>query len=529
MNTPEQVWAEMPDKNKAFLEEHKDILKRSVDNLDKEILKALSHFCGCSVTTLIDVIRLKLKDKSLATVTLKSSRLEREVINWYYPFKILKSDGKEYRTINAPADPLKNVQDHLLNVLRNVPVSLATAGGEQWTSPKKNALLHRPNKYLYTTDIKNAYPSVDSYRVYKNLSTAMTKNLELSFPYLSEEQKKIFFMYLTELVTFDNELPQWSPTSARILNIVFAKTDQEILKYLYNDTSIVSDALYSRYIDDIAISFKDFKNYVNIEQQFVQTNNKLLNAFDTPITTAIESVYQIEIISGYIDELVKCPVVFDDEYNRGRIRTLLLKIKEKILDYVDASSYKNIDAFQQTKYTMIWTIDTYLKSINMTHGTDWMDLLKQDITSIVNRNGWTIKKSKDMSRWRNASTAREVNGIMIGHDGRLWIAQEKMARYINFAKMAATAPDRLPMKFKDLKTQKIDGVILAETLNGIRNFIADVKWQSLSSTNPDDTLKWHVLDEFEKYYRLARNQYFPKIKAKKNYYYHHVNGASMWM
>jgi hypothetical protein len=72
-------------------------------------------------------------------------------------------------------------------------------------------------------------------------------------------------------------------------------------------------------------------------------------------------------------------------------------------------------------------------------------------------------------------------------------------------------------------------VILAETLNGIRNFIADVKWQSLSSTNPDDTLKWHVLDEFEKYYRLARNQYFPKIKAKKNYYYHHVNGASMWM
>ena len=50
-----------------------------------------------------------------------------------------------------------------------------------------------------------------------------------------------------------------------------------------------------------------------------------------------------------------------------------------------------------------------------------------------------------------------------------------MARYINFAKIAATAPDRLPIKFKDLKTQKIDGVILAETLNGIRNFIADVK------------------------------------------------------
>ncbi|MEI8252730.1 MAG: hypothetical protein WCG25_03115 [bacterium] len=71
-----------------------------------------------------------------------------------------------------------------------------------------NALFHRPNKYLYTTDIKNAYPSVNSYRVYKNLSTAMSKNLELSFPYLNDEQKQIFFIYLTVLVTLNDELPQ---------------------------------------------------------------------------------------------------------------------------------------------------------------------------------------------------------------------------------------------------------------------------------------------------------------------------------
>ncbi|MEI8252728.1 MAG: hypothetical protein WCG25_03105 [bacterium] len=50
-----------------------------------------------------------------------------------------------------------------------------------------------------------------------------------------------------------------------------------------------------------------------------------------------------------------------------------------------------------------------------------------------------------------------------------------MTRYISFAKTAATNPSNLPIKFKDPKTGKVDGLILAETLNGIRSFIADVK------------------------------------------------------
>ncbi len=529
MHTPENKDAEILDKNQHFLEEQKDILRKSVDNLDKEILKALSHFCGCSITTLIDVIKLKLKEKSLATVTLKNSSREEEVSQWYFQFKILKADWKEYRTINAPADPLKQIQENLLDVLRNVPVSIATVGGEKWTSPKKNALLHRPNKYLYTTDIKNAYPSVNAYRVYKNLSTAMSKNLELSFPYLNEEQKKIFFVYLTVLITLNDELPQWAPTSSRILNIVFAKTDQDILKFLYNQASPVSDALYSRYIDDIAISFKDFKNYINIEQQLIQTNNKLESTFSNKAESGLESVFQIQSISNDINELVKCPVIFDDEYNRWRVRALLLKIKQKILDYAANNQFNNIEVFEQTRYNIIWEIDRYLKFVNMTPWTDWMDFLQQEIQTIVNHNWWKIKHSKSKSRWRNASTAREVNGIMIGHDWRLWISQEKMTRYIWFARTAATAPSNLPIKFKDPKTGKVDGLLLADTLNGIRSFIADVKWQWLEN-RPSEVLKWHVADEFEKYYRSAKQQHFPKINAKKNYYsYSIVNGADMWM
>ncbi len=529
MQTPEKKDHEMLNKNELFLEKQKDVLRKSVDNLDKDILKALSHFCGCSITALTDVIKLKLKEKSLATVTLKNNSNEEEVSQWYFQFKILKADWKEYRTINAPADPLKKVQDHLLDVLRNVPVSIATVGGEKWTSPKINALFHRPNKYLYTTDIKNAYPSVNSYRVYKNLSTAMSKNLELSFPYLNDEQKQIFFIYLTVLVTLNDELPQWAPTSSRILNIVFGKTDQEIIKYLDHEKSPISDALYSRYIDDIAISFKDFKNYIKIEQQLIDTNNKLENTFSNKAESGLESVFQIQSISNDIDELVKCPVVFDDEYNRGRVRALLLKIKDKILKYAQENPFNNLEIFEQTRYNIIWEIDRYLKFINMTPWTDWMDLLKEEIKNIVTRNWWKIKHSKDKSRWRNASTAREVNGIMIGHDWRLWISQEKMTRYISFAKTAATNPSNLPIKFKDPKTGKVDGLILADTLNGIRSFIADVKWQWLNN-KPSEVLKWHVADEFEKYYRSAKQQHFPKFNAKKNYYsYSIVNGASMWL
>ena len=79
METLQNNQDEISIKNQSFLEEQRDILRTSVEHIDKEILKALSHFCSCSVTTLIDTIKLRLKDKSLATVTLKNTSAEKEV------------------------------------------------------------------------------------------------------------------------------------------------------------------------------------------------------------------------------------------------------------------------------------------------------------------------------------------------------------------------------------------------------------------------------------------------------------------
>jgi hypothetical protein len=70
--------------------------------------------------------------------------------------------------IRKPVPELKAIQEKIRQRLLFIPVSdAATAGME--SSAEKNADLHRYHPYLITLDIKKAYPSIDTHRVYKNL------------------------------------------------------------------------------------------------------------------------------------------------------------------------------------------------------------------------------------------------------------------------------------------------------------------------------------------------------------------------
>ena len=90
-----------------------------------------------------------------------------------------------------------------------------------------------PNQFLYVTDIKSAYPSTDSDRIWKNLERFLKVHMNLSFPHFTEEQKNRFIDVIVTITTNDFQLPQGAPTSSHLLNIAFAKTDTEIAKYLY--------------------------------------------------------------------------------------------------------------------------------------------------------------------------------------------------------------------------------------------------------------------------------------------------------
>jgi len=50
-----------------------------------------------------------------------------------------------------------------------------------------------------------------------------------------------------------------------------------------------------------------------------------------------------------------------------------------------------------------------------------------------------------------------------------------MEHYLQFVKMAVMFPDKLPVRFFDKETKQIDGQKLAYELNGIRNYIMQVK------------------------------------------------------
>jgi hypothetical protein len=73
------------------------------------------------------------------------------------------------RVINKPCDKLKKIQQKIKERLSFVPVSLSCTAGKIGDNVEKNAELHRYNPYLITMDIKDAYPSIHTHRVYKNL------------------------------------------------------------------------------------------------------------------------------------------------------------------------------------------------------------------------------------------------------------------------------------------------------------------------------------------------------------------------
>lgn len=490
---------------KEFIREQEEYLK----SLDKQVIASMSQFLWCTKKDLEDAIESRLKNLSWS-VTLSNITNTRDLRNWYFQLTIPKTTPGEFRTLSIPNDTLKSVQSKILNTFRAIPISSASQWWEIGTSFVRNAKIHVPNKYLYVSDISNAYPSVSSQRIYKNIEWPISKIIDLSFPYLTVEQRKQFLMIIVLLVSYRNELPQWAPTSTRLLNIVMASTDKDIIKFLHSDKSNVHNAIYTRYLDDISVSFKDFKSYVVIEDRLRSTYRNLNELFwkDYDLTN-------IEFFDKIFEEfhwLTTMNCDFDDPYNVSRVRSAVIKLKEQLESFYQKNDFSTSDVIWK-KYTKIRElILDYIKLINWSEPINWMDILVNEIRKIITNNWWKIKKEKENTRWRNSSTAREITWVTIWHDGKLGIANKKMEHYLQFVKMVVMFPDKLPLRFFDKETKQIDGQKLAYELNGIRNYIMQVKW--------------HVPENFEKYFLHCKVKYFPEVKNKYNTSYWIIHWAA---
>lgn len=183
--------------------------------------------------------------------------------------KIDKQTGKQKcyldkkpktRTIRPSLGKLKIIQTNIKNrILTPIQLPDCVHGGVKKRSNITNSKPHQGKKYKFTTDLQEFYPNISSQRVYDTF-------VKLGF-------SKHYSHWLTKLTTWKHQLPQGTPTSPHIANIVFLETDKKLMALckLHNIT-------YTRYVDDLSFSSdQDFQFVLNEIINLITNDNFKIN------------------------------------------------------------------------------------------------------------------------------------------------------------------------------------------------------------------------------------------------------------
>lgn len=158
----------------------------------------------------------------------------------YFTYELPKKSGG-VRLIAQPSRKLKAFQSWILRkILDNLKSSEASKGFEIGSSTKDNALPHIGANAVLAFDIDNFFPSIKANKVY---------SIFHSLGY----NKKIASI-LTSLCAYNGSLPQGSPASPKLANLICSKLDARIQGYAGKN-----DIIYTRYADDITLSSHSLK------------------------------------------------------------------------------------------------------------------------------------------------------------------------------------------------------------------------------------------------------------------------------
>jgi RNA-directed DNA polymerase len=143
----------------------------------------------------------------------------------YRTYRVRKPNGG-WRVITEPCDELKVLQKEIADRLeREIPVSEYAFGFKKGVSCVDSAKMHVGKDWILTVDVKDFFPSIG--------------NDHLTF--LNDTEKKI--------CTLNGGLPQGSPSSPIISNVVMRDIDKRL-----QDIFSKRNVSYSRYADDICLS-----------------------------------------------------------------------------------------------------------------------------------------------------------------------------------------------------------------------------------------------------------------------------------
>lgn len=197
-----------------------------------------------SIYKLISVLFPKTKYKRKIDNRIKTLfSLTNNINERYHTVYITKSNGKK-REINSPMPDLKYYQKAIcINILAGIPVSEYAAAYKKGASIKNATAVHIGKPMILKLDIKNFFGSI----LYKNVQEM----------FLNQGYDYFMATTLATLCCYKGRLPQGTPTSPAISNIVMRKFDDQV-SHFCNAKNIA----YTRYSDDMTFSGDFDKNEI---------------------------------------------------------------------------------------------------------------------------------------------------------------------------------------------------------------------------------------------------------------------------
>jgi len=195
-----------------------------------------------SATSLSDLAKLlDFRPKAVSYILYKEPAATK-----YRTFEIPKRSGGQ-RTIKAPIDSLKLLQRRLSDLLQDCVDEINVAknrkdraahGFKRKRSIITNAWRHRRRRWVFNLDLEDFFPSINFGRV----RGFLLKNRDF-------ELHADVATVIAQIACHDNSLPQGSPCSPVISNLVAHLLDMRLVKL-----GSESGCTYSRYADDLTFS-----------------------------------------------------------------------------------------------------------------------------------------------------------------------------------------------------------------------------------------------------------------------------------
>jgi len=164
----------------------------------------------------------------------------------HYRLQVLKK-GDKARHLYVPEPELKRLLRRIKKIILDpLPLEAAAHGGVRGKSPRTNAECHLAKRCLVTVDVKQFFPQVRHSVVYRMFRAEFGFGRDVA-------------RTLTRLTTYRAQLPQGSPTSTAIANLLLTMPLDRLVGTAAQDRNVD----YSRFVDDTAMSGDNPRPLIN--------------------------------------------------------------------------------------------------------------------------------------------------------------------------------------------------------------------------------------------------------------------------